>query len=70
MLPMQAQPDPSLSTHTHYGLALFRSKNFLDFNIVAISFLFNKNYLIIKLGLKDYSRDLQVNCIISAIYRQ
>ena len=38
----------SLSTHTHYGMALFRSKNFLDFNTVTISFLFNKNYLIIK----------------------
>ena len=38
----------SFSTHTHYRVALFRSKIFLDFNTVLISFLFNKKYLIIK----------------------
>jgi len=39
--------------------ALFRSKNFLNFDIVSLSFLFNKHYLIMEqLGLKDSSRDL------------
>jgi hypothetical protein len=45
---------------------LFRSKNFLNFDTVALSFLFDKHYLIMEqLGLKDLSRDLQVNCAIS-----
>jgi len=44
---------------------LFRSKKFLDFDTVALSFLFNKYYPIIELGLKDSSRDLQTNCAIS-----
>jgi hypothetical protein len=49
--------------------ALFRSKNFLDFDTVALSFLFDKYYLIMEqLGLKDSSRDLQLNCIISYLF--
>jgi len=45
---------------------LLRSKNFLDFDTVALSFLFDKHYPIMKqVGLKDSSRDLQVNCAIS-----
>jgi len=42
-----------------YIKALFRSKNFLDFDTVALLFLFDKHYPIIEqLGLKDSSRDL------------
>jgi len=49
--------------------ALFRSKNFLDFDTVALSFLFNKHYSIMdQLGLKDSSRDLQENCVISYLF--
>jgi hypothetical protein len=49
--------------------ALFRSKNFFNFDTVAFSFLFDKKYPIIKqLGLKDSSGDLQVNCAISYIF--
>ena len=49
--------------------ALFRSKNFLHFDIVALSFLFDKHYPIMEqLGLKDSSRDLQVNCAISYLF--
>ena len=48
---------------------LFRSKNFLDFNTVALLFLFDKHYLIMEqLGLKDSSCDLQVNCVISYLF--
>ena len=68
---------PTLPTHTHRAKTtpdgykhspntktLF--KKFLDFNTVVFLFLFDKYYLIIKyLGLKDLSRDLQINCIIS-----
>ena len=53
-------------THTK---ALFRSNFFLDFDTVALSFLFDKYYLILEqLGLKDSSRDLQVNCTISYLF--
>ena len=46
--------------------ALFRSKNFLD---LALLFLFDKHYPIMEqLGLKDSSRDLQVNCVISYLF--
>jgi len=39
---------------------------FLDFDTVALSFLFDKHYLIMEqLGLKDSSRNLQINCAIS-----
>ena len=49
--------------------ALFRSIFFFDFDTVTISFLFDKHYLIMKqLGLKDSSRDLQVNCAISYLF--
>ena len=49
--------------------ALFRSKNFLDFDTVALSFLFDKHYPIMEqLGLKDSSHDLQVNCAISYLF--
>jgi len=42
---------------------------FLDFDTVAFSFLFDKQYLIIEqLGLKDSSRDLQINCAISYLF--
>ena len=41
--------------------ALFRSKNFLDFDTLAFSFLFDKHYPIMEqLGLKDSSCDLQI----------
>ena len=44
-------------------------QNFLDFDTVALSFLFDKYYSIIEqLGLKDSSRDLQVNCVISYLF--
>jgi len=50
-------------------MALFRSKNFLDFDTVTLLFLFDKHYPIMEqLGLKDLSRDLQVNCAISYIF--
>jgi len=46
--------------------ALFRSKNFLDFDVIAFSFLFDKYYSIIKqLSLKYLFRDLQINYTIS-----
>ena len=42
------------------------SKNFSVFGTVALSFLFDKHYLIMEyLGLKDSSHDLQINCAIS-----
>ena len=42
---------------------------FLDFDTVALSFLFDKNYPIMEqLGLNDSSRDLQINCVISYIF--
>jgi len=48
---------------------LFRSKNFLNFNTIALLFLFDKHYLIMEqLGLKDSSCDLQVNCVISYLF--
>ena len=48
---------------------LFRCKKFWDFDTVAFSFLFDKYCLIMEyLGLKDSSRDLQVNCAISFFY--
>ena len=54
---------------TEQGLALFRSKNFLDFDIVALLFLFDKYYPIKEqLDLKDLFRDLQVNCAISYLF--
>jgi len=38
----------------------------MHFDTVALLFLFDKHYLIIEqLGLKDLSRDLQINCVIS-----
>jgi len=41
----------------------------LDFDTVALSFLFDKHYPIMEqLGLKDSSRDLQVNCAISYLF--
>jgi len=44
-------------------------KNFLDFDTIALLFLFDKHYPIIEqLGLKDSSRDLQVNCVISYLF--
>ena len=50
-------------------MALFRSKNFLDFDTVVLSFLFDKHYLIMEqLDLKDSSRDLHVNCAISYLF--
>ena len=46
-----------------------RSKNFLDFDTVALSFLFDKHYLIMEqLGLKDSSLDLQLNYAISYLF--
>jgi len=45
------------------------AKNFLNFDTVALSFLFDKHYPIIEqLGLKDSSRDLQINCAISYLF--
>ena len=42
---------------------------FFDFDTVALSFLFDKHYPIMdQLGLKDSSRDLQVNCTISYLF--
>jgi len=50
-------------------MALFRFKNFLDFDTVALSFLFDKHYPIMKqLDLKYLSRDLQINCAISYFF--
>ena len=41
----------------------------MDFDTVALSFIFDKHYLIMeKLDLKDSSRDLQVNCTISYLF--
>jgi len=55
--------------HARKCKALFRFKNFLDFDTVALSFLFDKCYPILEqLGLKDSSRDLQVNCAISFLF--
>jgi hypothetical protein len=54
------------SSNIWWNKDLFRSKFFLDFNTVVFSFLFNKYYLIMEqLCLKDLSRDLQINCVIS-----
>ena len=50
-------------------MALFRFKNFLDFDTIALSFLFDKQYPITEqLGLKDSSRDLQINSAISYLF--
>jgi len=50
-------------------MALFRSKIFLDFDTVALLFLFDKHYPIMEqLGLKDSSRDLQINCAINYLF--
>jgi hypothetical protein len=52
-------------------LGLFSFEIFLVFRIVTLLFLFDKYCLIIEyLGLKDSSRDLQVNCAISFYFRQ
>ena len=41
----------------------------MDFDTVALLFLFDKHYPIMEqLGLKDSSRDLQVNCAISYLF--
>ena len=49
--------------------ALFRSKNFLDFDTVALSFLFDKHCPIMEqLGLNDSSRDLHINCAFSYLF--
>jgi len=54
---------------SHKTQALFGSKNFLDFDTVTLSFLFDKHYSIMEqLGLKDSSRDLQINCAISYLF--
>jgi len=46
--------------------APFRCENFWLLATVALSFVFGKNCLIMDyLGLKDSSRQLQVNCVIS-----
>ena len=46
--------------------ALFSCENFLDSTIVALSFVFGKYCSIMyKLGSKDLSRNLQINCIIN-----
>ena len=55
------------------SLALFTpsldSNFFLNFDTVAFSFLFDKQYPIMEqLDLKDSSRDLQVNCAISYLF--
>ena len=55
--------------YQRYPGFLFTCKNFLDFDTVAFLFLFDKHYLITKqLGLKDSSRDLQVNYTISYLF--
>jgi hypothetical protein len=60
---------PLFSSYSRLIKTLSRSKNFLDFDTVALSFLFDKHYLIMKqLDLKDSSRDLQVNCAISYLF--
>jgi hypothetical protein len=52
-----------------WSRALFRSRNFLDFDTIAFSFLFDKHCPIMEqLGLKDPSRDLHVNCAISYLF--
>jgi len=44
-------------------------KFFLDFDTVALSFLFDKHYQIMEqLGLKNSSRNLQLNCAISYLF--
>ena len=51
-------------------LALFRFENFLDFATIALFFVCDKYYPIIdRLGSKDLSRDLQLNCVISFYFR-
>jgi len=56
-------------TSYQHSKALFKFKNFLDFDIVALSFLFDKHYPIMEqLGLKDSSRDLKINCAISYLF--
>ena len=48
------------------GEGAFSSENFWFLAIVTFSFVFGKNYPIMDyLGLKDSSRQLQVNCAIS-----
>ena len=45
---------------------MFSSGNFWFFVTEAFSFVFGKNYLIMDyLGLKDLSRQLRANCVIS-----
>ena len=45
---------------------MFRCENIWLLTIVALLFVFGKNYPIMDyLGLKDSSRQLQVNCVIS-----
>ena len=52
------------STHSTQGV--FSSENFWLLVTVALSFVFDKNCLIMDyLGLKDSSRQLQANCVIS-----
>jgi len=42
---------------------------FFDYDTVALSFLFDKHYPNMEqLGLKDSSRDLLVNCVISYFF--
>jgi hypothetical protein len=49
-----------------YSCIVRRSKKFLDFDTEAVSFLFDKHCSIMEqLGLKDSSRDLHANCVIS-----
>ena len=49
--------------------ALQSSKNFWENDTVALSFLFDKHYQIMEqLGLKNSSRNLQVNCAISYLF--
>ena len=67
----RGQPNAGGGTRpgSYNNKALFRSKNFLDFDTVALSFLFDKYYPIMEqLGLKDSSRDLQINCATSYLF--
>jgi hypothetical protein len=50
--------------------ALFRCEKILDFGTVVFSFVCDKYCPIMnKLGSKDLSRDLQLNCAISFYFR-
>jgi len=71
--PFRPQPTrfhmPFRRKGTLFVTRIWLDQFFFDFNTVTLLFLFDKQYPIIEqLGLKDSSRDLQINCVISFFY--